>query len=72
MIATMKQIFIFLMDLYLLYARLATLHITNIGSSKKLNICIIIDKCLKLSPMYFLLTKLEDFVQKHFFSAKNG
>ena len=31
----MNQIFIFLKDLYLLYARLPILHITNIGTPKK-------------------------------------
>ena len=37
-----------------------------------MKIFFIVDITLKLIPMYFLLTKLEDFVQKHFSSSRNG
>ena len=68
----MMQIFNFFGEPIFVICKVANLAYNKYRSIKKMKICFIVAIILKLLPMYFLLTKHEDFVLNHFFSSRIG
>lgn len=71
-LSIMMQIFNFFEEPIFVICKVANLAYNKYRSIKKMKICFIVAIILKLLPMYFLLTKHEDFVLNHFFSSRIG